>query len=229
MSNARLTRQVEEYARVVFDCDGVILDSNWLKSDAFGAALEGEPDERRREFVAWHRANGGISRYVKFAHYFEKMYPVPDAEARARAAIDRYAALVQQGLLSCDELPGLRMLLARLNDAGVPCFVNSGGAENELREVLASRDLAKYFAGIFGSPATKPDNMQRIAEIDSAMPGLFLGDAKSDFDAASGAGFDFVFVSGRSEWESGRDFCAANGLPVAATPGDVAGLGPRTA
>jgi beta-phosphoglucomutase-like phosphatase (HAD superfamily) len=32
-----------DYDFVVFDCDGVILKSNQLKSDAFAKALEGEP------------------------------------------------------------------------------------------------------------------------------------------------------------------------------------------
>ncbi len=226
MSNARLTRRLEDYARVVFDCDGVILDSNRLKSDAMGEALEGEPRERRQEFVEWHSANGGISRYVKFAHYFEKMHPVPDAKERTRAAIERYAGLVQQGLLACNELPGLRPLLERLNDAGVACFVNSGGDEEEVRVALAARGLASFFAGIFGSPATKPDNMRRIANIDKSMPGLFLGDARSDHAAASAAGFDFVFIAAFSEWKDGPAFCAENGLPVARTPGDLLQMDP---
>ena len=227
MSSARLKRPLEDYARIVFDCDGVILDSNRLKSDAMGDALTDEPDECRQAFVAYHREHGGVSRYVKFAHYFENMYPDPDAEARTRDALVRYASLVQKGLQECDELPGLRPLLARIEAGGLACFVNSGGDEEEVRAALTERGLAPYFAAIFGSPKTKPENMTRIAAIDNGMPGLFFGDARSDFEAAAASGFDFVFVTAKSEWQDGPAFCAEHGIPMVATPGELATLEPE--
>lgn len=228
VSNVRLPRPLDAYARAVFDCDGVILDSNGLKSHAMGAALEGEPVDRREAFVAYHRAHGGVSRYVKFAHYFERMYPTPNAEARTQEALERYAALVEEGLRRCEELPGIRSLLGRMRDAGIACFVNSGGDEAEVRAAMAERGLAPCFAGIFGSPATKHANLARIAGIDDGMPGLFLGDAKSDFDAAVAFGLEFVFVAARSEWADGLAFCAERGAPVIQTPADIATIEPGT-
>ena len=48
----------------VFDCDGVILDSNLLKTIAFSKSLPEYP-EKVSKFIDYHKANGGISRYKK--------------------------------------------------------------------------------------------------------------------------------------------------------------------
>ena len=38
---------------VVFDCDGVILDSNNLKTRAFAEAINGEPKEKMLHIVSY--------------------------------------------------------------------------------------------------------------------------------------------------------------------------------
>ena len=126
-----------DYDFVVFDCDGVILKSNQLKSDAFAKALEGEPERQIFEFVEYHKANGGISRYKKFAHYFNEMYPRPDADAAVEQALGKYAAIVKQGLMECELIGGVHAALSALQAAQIPCAVNSGGDEQELLQVFA--------------------------------------------------------------------------------------------
>ncbi|MFP3355153.1 HAD family hydrolase, partial [Pseudoalteromonas sp. SIMBA_153] len=76
----------------------------------------------------------------------------------------------------------------------------------ELREVFAARGIASLFnGGIFGSPDTKDEILLReITEQNIQMPSLFLGDSKYDYQAASKAKLDFVFISGWTEvfdWE----------------------------
>ena len=60
-----------QYTHAFFDCDGVILNSNKVKSEAFALALEGESPELVRKFVQYHQKNGGISRFVKFEYFFK--------------------------------------------------------------------------------------------------------------------------------------------------------------
>ena len=54
---------LSKYKYALFDCDGVILQSNELKSAAFAGALAGEPEDLVAQFVAYHKENGGVSRY----------------------------------------------------------------------------------------------------------------------------------------------------------------------
>ena len=50
---------------VVFDCDGVILESMRAKGDAFRQLFDGEP-AHQDAIEAFHHAHGGMSRYEKF-------------------------------------------------------------------------------------------------------------------------------------------------------------------
>jgi len=206
-----------DYDFVVFDCDGVILKSNQLKSDAFAKALEGEPDHQVIEFVEYHKANGGISRYKKFAHYFHEMYPRPHADVAVEQALGKYAAIVKQGLIDCEMISGVHTALSTLQSAQVPCAVNSGGDEQELHQVFAARGLDQFFAYIFGSPTAKNDNMQRLKDQGFFTGrGVMLGDSKSDWQAASLFGLDFIYVQEESEWKDGAVFNQQHGNRVIA-------------
>ncbi len=58
--------ELSRYRTFIFDCDGVLIDSNRVKSNAFFAAglLYGE--EAAHRLVEYHRSSGGVSRYKKF-------------------------------------------------------------------------------------------------------------------------------------------------------------------
>jgi len=79
----------------------------------------------------------------------------------------------------------------------------SGGDQAELRDVFAARDLAGHFdGGIFGSPDTKDEILDReLATGNIIRPALFLGDSRYDYEAAAGAGIDFVFLTQWTEFE----------------------------
>ena len=58
---------------VVFDCDGVILDSNAIKSAAFAAVTQRFGPQVSASFADYHRRHGGISRHAKFAWLLDTM------------------------------------------------------------------------------------------------------------------------------------------------------------
>lgn len=204
--------QPVRYRIAVFDCDGVILASNRLKSEAFAQALEGEDPALVAAFVAWHKANGGIARQVKFDHFFRNMKGMDTPEEPIRQAVERYGQIVRRGLRDCDLIPGAEELLATLQARGIACYVNSGGSEAELREIFAERGLAQWFRGIYGSPDDKFRNMQR-AGLDALGPGegLLLGDSRVDRDVAHHYGLDFIYVAYESEWQPELDDLLASG------------------
>lgn len=204
------------YRVAVFDCDGVILDSNRIKSEAFHAAVEDESPALADQFVEYHKANGGISRYVKFAWFYRELANCPEAEqaTKVEAALTRYAGIVRAQLLQCPLTPGVLDCLQFFAARNVPCYVNSGGDQAELREVFAARGLDRWFADIYGSPATKQDNLAQLQQQGAVhLPGVFFGDAKSDYLAAQAFGLDYIYLQGCSEWRDGPVFCREHGLP----------------
>jgi len=206
---------LSKYQVAVFDCDGVILDSNKVKSDAFALALAGENPELVSRFVEYHQLNGGISRYVKFEYFFKVLKKQDDYQDDLDQVLKRYGELSLNGLLECSELPHIRGLLEYFKSNNVLCFVASGGAQDEVRKILKFKGLSQYFAGIYGSPKSKIDNLSELESLgELSEPGIYFGDAHSDLVAASAFNMDFVFVSSVSEWEAGKSICTKHNIPV---------------
>ena len=203
-----------EYRLAVFDCDGVILDSNRIKTDAFRSALSGEPEGLIDEFIHYHRTHGGISRYVKIRHFYEDIKKVENPEPEIEATLNRYAGIVRRELLTCPMTPGAKDLLEAFQSLGIPCVVNSGGDELELKDIFRKRGIDRYFTEVFGSPKTKSENMERLrGQPLFEMPAIYFGDALSDLKTAKEFGLEFVFISGVSEWEEGEDYCRRVSIP----------------
>lgn len=202
---------LKTYACAVFDCDGVILDSNEVKSDGFRMALDGYPADKVEALLDFHRQHGGVSRYVKFEYFFRDLLGRDDIDGLVEESVKRYEQLISPGLMTCSEIPGARIMLEWFNQNGTPCAMVSGGDQTELLKVLESRRLAHYFNGIYGSPSTKMEHLANLSE-EHGLPlsdAVFFGDSSIDLEAAKAFGLDFVFVFGRSIWPDGKNICAA--------------------
>lgn len=182
---------------VVFDFDGVLVDSVHVKTDAFMALYEGYGPEVVDEVRAHHLANGGVSRYRKLEHYERTLLhrdPTPEAiDALAGA----FAARVVEAVVAADEVPGASRLLGALHGL-VPLFVASGTPEDELRQIVARRGWAHMFDGVFGSPPTKAEILSTIAERTGRPPArlMMVGDSVTDLEGARAAGTAFVGLAG---------------------------------
>lgn len=205
----------EKYKSIVFDCDGVILDSNRIKTDAFRKALAEEPVELVDTFIQYHKENGGVSRYIKLQYYFNEIKKQEEYSQTLDDALARFAAIVREELIKAPMIEGVEAFLYLCQANKVPCFVNSGGDQEELREVFVERGIEHLFSMILGSPASKKENLAKLfAEDRLSTPILFYGDAYSDYLAAKAYEIDFIYVSGVSEWIEGSEFCSQNNISV---------------
>lgn len=185
-----------KYECVVFDCDGVILNSNKIKTEVFYNTALPYGEEKAEILRDYHVECGGVSRYKKFTYFVENILDGSSGGVCAEKLIENYSKEVYLRLLSCEVSDGLHSLRKRF--CKQKWFVVSGGDQNELRDVFARKDLSSNFqGGIYGSPDTKSDILNRLIDRgELTRPAIFLGDSKLDSEAASGAGLDFLFISG---------------------------------
>lgn len=198
---------LKRYRTLVFDCDGVVLDSNRVKTESFYNAALPYGEAAAQALVDYHTQHGGISRYAKFSTFLRDVVDVEPTEAVMSPLLQRYAAEVRQGLMTCRVAPGLAHL--REMTPGCRWMILSGGDQAELREVFTARGIADWFdLGIYGSPESKDAILEReIAAGRLQQPALFFGDSRYDHQAASRAGLDFIFVSGWSEFTDWPAYC----------------------
>jgi phosphoglycolate phosphatase-like HAD superfamily hydrolase len=206
---------LKRYNTLVFDCDGVILDSNKVKAQAFFVAALPYGEGFARALVAYNQSHGGISRYIKFRYFLEEIVGCPAEPPALERLLKVYASEVRAGLLSCSVAPRLSELRC-LNQSR--WLVVSGGDQSELREVFDARKLTAIFdGGIFGSPDSKDAIMKReIQSGNISPPTLFIGDSAYDHSVASDAGVDFAFLSAWSEFTGWKEYQREHGF-VAAT------------
>lgn len=207
---------ITKYASIVFDCDGVVLDSNHIKTRAFRTAAMPYGAAAAASLVGYHVRNGGVSRYTKFQYFLDHIVPEhslnpsgPDLDK----LLSSYAENVRGGLLSCQIAAGLEVLRQLTRHAS--WLIVSGGDQLELREIFATRRLGHLFdGGIFGSPDTKDEILKRETKYKTIRyPAVFLGDSRLDHKAATRAGLDFIFVHGWTEVQDWQDFVAEIGCP----------------
>lgn len=192
------------YELMVFDCDGVVLDSNKVKTEAFYNSTRSYGEAHAQALVEYHLKNGGVSRYKKYEYFLTNILKVEVVQEELDSLLRDFAREVKQGLMCCDVTKCLEKLRAQTQHA--KWYIVSGGDQSELREVFVARGLDRFFdGGIFGSPDSKDIILFReIAGRDFKGAGLFIGDSQYDYEAAIRAGLDFVFVKGWSEF-SGAD------------------------
>jgi len=123
--------------------------------------------------------------------------------------------------MECEVASGLQELKEATSQA--KWMLLSGGDQKELRRIFARRDLAQLFeAGIFGGPDKKDEVLAREkANGNLQSPALFLGDSKYDYEAATRAGLDFVFLSDWTEVVDWKKYCEQNNIKVLANIGQL--------
>ena len=180
---------------LVFDCDGVILDSVPVKTRAFARLAEPYGPEARDRFVMYHARHGGVSRYRKFAWFFREQLGREITEAESAEWGRRFADYALDEVRRCALIPGALDVL-RFWQGRLPLYVCSGAPDEEVRLVLAERGLDGYFTAIHGSPPAKAELLARIVNQAGLPPeaALMVGDAVTDRDAAEQVGTRFYGV-----------------------------------
>jgi phosphoglycolate phosphatase-like HAD superfamily hydrolase len=179
---------------VIFDCDGVLLDSNLMKSDAFRETLESYDPVTVDRFIAYQKRSFGRSRYRLYGDFFADFLSRPAAQGEVETLLDRFGAACRTQYLRVAETPAMRATLQTLLDAGCRLHVASGSDEAELRDVLEARGLAVCFVSVRGSPTPKADLLTAIVAQEKTRDAVFVGDSSTDLTAAQAAGLRFIHM-----------------------------------
>jgi phosphoglycolate phosphatase-like HAD superfamily hydrolase len=198
------------YNTIIFDNDGVILDSNQAKTEAFSKSVEGYEINKIREFLDYHTANGGISRFEKFDHFYRNILKIENYQEQSKKSLDIFAHLAKKALLEAEEMDGVLDFIKNIYKSDKLIYVISASDQEELIDVYTDRDIGKYFDRILGSPVSKEYHLERLLDSNQiSYPALYFGDSSTDFILAKKHELDFVFISSKSEWMEGEDICKA--------------------
>jgi phosphoglycolate phosphatase-like HAD superfamily hydrolase len=202
----------KDFGTFIFDCDGVILNSNQIKSNAFYETALFFSEDIADNFKKYHIENGGISRYKKFKYLLDILVKNNTNIITLDELLYKYKQIIYDKLISSEVATGLFDLKKTFNNTN--WIVVSGGDQLELRTLFDIKNISSFFnLGIFGSPETKIEIINKqLKENKIKYPVLFFGDSKYDYDVSKFFNFDFIFVSNWTELNNWKEFCANNNL-----------------
>ncbi len=203
---------LSKYKTLVFDCDGVILNSNAIKTKAFYDVALSYGEKNASALVTYHIQNGGISRNIKFEYFIKNILGQKVTNYALNQLLEKYGQAVQKALLTCDVTSDLGTL--RQKTCHVSWMLVSGGNQNELRHVFAARNIADLFdAGIYGSPDNKHEILSKVIKKNIlCFPALYVGDSQYDHVAAKESGLDFIFVAGWTDFADYNEYCQKHSI-----------------
>lgn len=184
--------KLEALEAIVFDFDGVILESAAIKGNAF-QALFADNTEHLDSIRTHHLANLGVSRFDKFEWIYKNLFHRPLSDAEREELGRKYSELVFTETTSCPFVPGALELIERLVGRK-PLLIASATPQAELETVVRERGLEQFFVAVHGSPPAKGALLVEIIEAGGfeAEKVLMIGDGVSDLEAANHAGCCFL-------------------------------------
>lgn len=205
---------------VVFDFDGVIVDSNRLKDEAFFRLFEGDV-----------KVSAGLIADVLARNVGTRFDILRDIFVRAGANEEKISELVDEGAGRLDTLvqdgiakQGLAIGTAETlaGMAGKFClYINSATPEEALQATVAALGIGHYFKGVHGIPPArnKEENLQAILGREGIDPveAVVIGDGIGDMRSARAVGAHFIAIaSGFYDWSRERgDFPIASHIKEA--------------
>jgi phosphoglycolate phosphatase-like HAD superfamily hydrolase len=176
---------------VVCDFDGVVVDSNRLKHEAFVRLFPAEMRPVVDGVLAEAREQ---SRIEIIGRILTGARGRADPETVASLAED-YDREVTASIRAIGVRPGVRETLADLTQR-YQVYLNSTTPEASLRRTVTALGLAGFFRDVRGGPASKLDNLSSIMVTAQAAGAdvVVVGDGESDLASARARGCVFVGI-----------------------------------
>lgn len=182
-----------KYKSILWDFDGVIMDSMSIRDKGFEVTLSEFPKEQVQQLLDFHRLNGGLSRYVKFRYFYEEILKEPITDEIVMLYASRFSEVMMELLIDEKLLIDDSLDFIKKYHKQVPMHVVSGSDGIELNEICERLGIAKYFISIQGSPTPKNELVRKLIIDNSYNVNsiVLIGDSINDFEAADKNQIDF--------------------------------------
>jgi len=192
------------YDAILFDFDGVILDTMGIKTEAFRLMFAPYGLKVVKKVIEYHLKNGGISRQKKFKYFYENYLMDELSDEQLNELCNIFSTLVLDKVLSAPWIPGAKEFLDA-NYQDNTFFLISGIPQEELDFIVDKRGLRKYFKAVLGSPKSKVENIRDVIKKNYYQPSktIYIADTLGDMRDSQEAGIDFLGLTTTPKFPEG--------------------------
>jgi len=185
---------------IIFDFDGVILDSIPVKVEAFKTLFEEFPADKVDELIKYHLLNGGKSRYLKIRYFYEELLNKNITDEKVNQIAQLYSELTKLELSKEKYIIQDTFEFIKENYQNYKMHIASGADEKDLKFICDSLGLTKYFLSINGSPIVKTKIVKDILmkKQYKKEETILIGDSVNDYEAANVNNIEFYAYNNES-------------------------------
>jgi HAD superfamily hydrolase (TIGR01549 family) len=185
---------------IIFDFDGVLVESVDIKTRAFTRLFESEGEGKLNKIIEYHLRNAGVSRFEKFRYIFKFILKRELTDSLFKELCRHFRAIVVDEVIKVPYVLGAEQFLNNYYGC-YKYFVSSATPEKEITEIIKKRKMFHLFSGIYGAPRKKADIVKEIIRNNKLrlQDVVYVGDALSDFEAARDNSINFVARMNRNE------------------------------
>jgi len=179
---------------IFWDYDGVLMDSNSVRDLGFERVLAEFPKDQVDRLLAFHQANGGLSRYVKFRYFFEEIRKESISDNDILIWAERFSLIMKELLINPELLIEETLNFVKENQGKYIMHITSGSDQNELRFLCKSMGIDDLFTSIHGSPKPKKEWVKELIEMHgyNLSECVMIGDSFNDYEAANISNIHFM-------------------------------------
>ena len=191
-----LAGRIEAIDLVVFDCDGVLLETMPAKIEAFRKWVPKTYAQHEEAFMKNVMHGFGRSRQLHITTFYKEIVGIQPGPEFLNAEVERFAEICEPMCAQASWRVGSREFVMACIEAEVRRYVLSGTPQEHLDAMLESNGGASLFDMIIGSPPGKPESLEQILVETGTAPAraVFIGDAEADRFAAEHVGAHFVYM-----------------------------------
>jgi len=185
---------------ILWDFDGVILDSSKVRENGFIKVLSDYPKDKVKQLIEFHRENGGLSRYVKFEYFFKEILKIEFTNLLLDNLAKEFSVIMRQTLDNKNLLIEEVIKYIASNYERYTMHIVSGSDGAELKYLCQELGINQYFRSIHGSPTPKNKIVKDLIRREQYKREIIclIGDSINDFHAAQYNDIDFLGYNNNS-------------------------------
>ncbi len=178
---------------IIFDFDGVILDSVPTKTEGFKKLFQDFQVELVDKLIEYHIQNGGVSRYKKIRYFFNEILNQGISEDEILCYASKYSKITKEELTNSKYIIDDTIRFIKQNYKKYNMHIASGADEQDLKYICDRLDITKYFISISGSPIIKYIILKEILLNNQYKKEetILIGDSVNDYEAAQENSIEF--------------------------------------
>lgn len=174
---------------IIFDFDGVIINSHVTKTLAFYNIFKVYGKNIALKVKKFHLKNIGKSRYFKFRYIFKNILRLKLTNQKIKSLDKNFDIFLQKKINKMTPSKTLINFLEKKNRVW-NLYISTGTPRTKIMKILKKKNLFIYFKKVYGSPSSKSYHINKINKNNKKS--IFIGDSLEDYKAAKQAKIKFI-------------------------------------